>query len=872
MLKHAFLVPKTRSEVSVHTSLRVGNEEDADAHQKESCPDPGVSIDGKREGDCCYIGDVLEFSCNEDYELIGKDKIICLPGAKWSSPRPLCRPLGDYCEVPPIPHGVAERFKSEEGQKEGDYYVPEEEVQVKCEPGYRYNDSEKYIYCEEGNRWERDFKECIEAFCERPRPLKNGRIPEIESSNATLFPHNFDITYICDQGFRLKGDSWAYCASRRWSGTPQCEEVLCPDPGVPEYGTRIGDSFKVGAKVTFKCFMEFELIGSFERYCLPNGRWSGELARCNNPDNYCPNPGSPVNGYKNSSSYNLGDRIEFKCFDKHELIGSKVRECLPSTEWSGQETQCLGRHDFDNSLSVSEILKEAITEKEKEQKKELYEYRKALFSTFHNGSTPMAKRLSLSYTGRYIFYFAFDVSGSVRENNFRESVKFAKAIVKKIGISEHGARAGALTFSSSAKTEFMPLEYKKTDDVLRALDNLQYTGGGTAARSALSQIREELIPLTEKYLSKKGIKSVIFILTDGKSNMGGDPQEQAEMLKQAGVEIYCIGVTNSAEKASLYKIASLPEKEHVFILQDYATLSYLIEEITNGSIDYSKCGLGLENVGTQTHRGRIVGGLRASEPWPWMAAIYFRDPRLSNTLQCGGSIIDKEFILTAAHCLVTKEQMERKPKDIIIKLGLTDIKNQSSLQEFEVEKIHIHPLFPRITDILDYDIALLKLKRPIQFNALVRPICLPPRELPEKSTLYKAGENAIATGWGHSGVVHKFEDVEGVPEDQLKEIVLPIQSMDKCNETIKNNNLRQTVFTERMFCAGDGGGNKDTCKGDSGGPLMQSQMNEKEGHTYWTQIGVISWGIGCGLANTYGYYTHVQKLHDWVISIIQSAE
>ncbi|GFU28917.1 suppressor of tumorigenicity 14 [Trichonephila clavipes] len=145
-------------------------------------------------------------------------------------------------------------------------------------------------------------------------------------------------------------------------------------------------------------------------------------------------------------------------------------------------------------------------------------------------------------------------------------------------------------------------------------------------------------------------------------------------------------------------------------------------------------------------------------------------------------------------------------------------------------------------------------------------------ELPEKSTLYKAGENAIATGWGHSGVVHKFEDVEGVPEDQLKEILLPIQSMDKCNETIKNNNLRQNVFTERMFCAGDGGGGNDTCKGDSGGPLMQSQMNEKEGHKYWTQIGVISWGIGCGLANTYGYYTHVQKLHDWVMSIIQSAE
>lgn len=841
--------------------------------EKESCPDPGVSVDGTREGDCCFIGDVLEFSCNEDFELVGKDKIICLPGTIWSSPRPLCRPLSDYCKLPPpIPHGVAVLLQIDKMEKKNDYYLPGEEVQVKCEPGYRYSDPPEYIYCEEENMWEKDFKECIKSFCDRPRPLNNGTIPEIESTNATEFPYNFEITYICDQGFRLTGDSWTFCDSTGWYGiTPRCEEVFCPDPGFPEHGTRVGDSFTVGAKVSFKCFMEFQLIGSFERYCLPNGRWSGELARCNNPDNYCENPGIPINGMKNSSSYDMGDLVGFTCFKGYNLIGSEVRKCLPSREWSGQVTQCIGKYDFDNSLSVSETLTEAIAAKEKDQNKKLQEYREALFSTFHNGSTPMAKALSLSYTGRYIFYFAFDVSGSVRETNFRRSIQFAKAIVKRVGITKQGARAGALTFSSSSQIKFLPIQYETTQEVLEALDNLKYTGGGTAASSALAQIRLELIPLADEIFSKKGIKTVIFILTDGKANMGGDPQEQAELLKQAGVEIYCIGVTNSFHAASLYKIASLPIEEHVFILQDYATMSYLIEQITNGSIDYSKCGLGLENVAKPKHRGRIVGGLKASEHWPWMAAIYFRDQKLSNKLQCGGSIVHKKYILTAAHCLFSKEQIERKPKEVIVKLGLMDVKNHSSLQEFEIERIHIHPLYPR-TAILDYDMALLELKRPIQFNAMVRPICLPPRELPEKSTLYKSGENAIATGWGHSGVMQKFEDVEGIPEDHLKEIVLPIQPIDKCNETIKNNNLMQDVFTERMFCAGDGGGGNDTCKGDSGGPLMQSQMNEKEGNTYWTQIGIISWGIGCGLANTYGYYTHVQKLHDWVMSIFQSAK
>lgn len=59
--------------------------------EKESCPNPGVSPDGTRTGSCCFIGDVLQFTCNEDFELVGADTIECLSEGNWSSPRPLCR-------------------------------------------------------------------------------------------------------------------------------------------------------------------------------------------------------------------------------------------------------------------------------------------------------------------------------------------------------------------------------------------------------------------------------------------------------------------------------------------------------------------------------------------------------------------------------------------------------------------------------------------------------------------------------------------------------------------------------------------------------------------------------------------------------------
>ncbi|XP_015927281.1 complement factor B-like [Parasteatoda tepidariorum] len=842
--------------------------------EKESCPDPGVSADGERIANSFFVGSVLEYSCNDEFEIVGKDRIECLPGGRWSSPRPLCRPLSDYCELPPgIPHGVPK------GEKEGDYYRPYDEIEIICELGYSYKGVSQFIMCEEEGQWEEEFGECTEVYCDFPPPLENGKIPEIETINATTLPFNFEVTYICDKGYRLIGDSWRFCDARGWSGSePHCEVIHCPDPGVPKQGTRILDGLKIGDKVIFKCFTGYDLIGSFERYCMPNGQWSGELARCDNENNYCPDPGIPINGMKNSTNYDMGERICFSCQSGYTLLGTEVRECLPHRIWSGNEAKCVGPYDFDNTARVSDILMTAIAEKEEEQKRKTKEYRKVLYSSWHNGTVlPLGRVLDLNFPGRIILYFAFDVSGSVGQHNFQKSIEFAKAIVKRIGISEIGARAGALTFSSKAETQFLPLEYKTTEQVLDALDKVDYTGGGTSASSALALIREELIPLTQAVLSKRGQKSVIFILTDGKANMGGDPQQEAELLKRAGVEIYCIGITSTVLQDSLYKIASENEagskEEYVFILQNYATMDWLIQRITNGTIDYSQCGVGLEKLGKQTGRGRIVGGRRAPEPWPWMAALYFTEQGFQSELQCGGSIIHEKLILTAAHCLFTKKGERRKDKEIIIKLGLTNVTNETNVQEYEVKKFFIHPQY-RLGLIYDYDIALLQLKRPIEFNAFIRPICLPPAEPSPNSTLYKAGQYTVATGWGHSGVVEKMERVNTKSVQSLKEIILPIQSRERCLQSAVENLVDKIpadkVFTDRMFCVGDGNGGNDTCSGDSGGPLMQSQQNS-EGNIYWTQIGIVSWGIGCGLPNTYGYYTHVQNLNFWIANITSTS-
>ncbi|KFM61152.1 Complement C2, partial [Stegodyphus mimosarum] len=211
---------------------------------------------------------------------------------------------------------------------------------------------------------------------------------------------------------------------------------------------------------------------------MPNGQWNGEVARCDNKDNYCPDPGIPVNGMKNSSHYEMGSKIHFQCRPGYAFMGSDVIECLPNRTWSEKGMKCIGPYEFDNNDRVSEILKVKVEGIARQQIRELKECHLASHSIWlqrTHESTPSKLILDLNYPKRFILYFVFDTSHNIRERDFRRTVEFAKAIIKKVGVSEYGARIGALTFGSNAEIAFLPTNYKRTEDVLRALDEIKYT-------------------------------------------------------------------------------------------------------------------------------------------------------------------------------------------------------------------------------------------------------------------------------------------------------------------------------------------------------------------------------------------------------------
>ena len=146
-----------------------------------------------------------------------------------------------------------------------------------------------------------------------------------------------------------------------------------------------------------------------------------------------------------------------------------------------------------------------------------------------------------------------------------------------------------------------------------------------------------------------------------------------------------------------------------------------------------------------------------------------------------------------------------------------------------------------------HDIALLKLEKDVEFNAWIRPSCLP-YSLPDIGTDGKA----TASGWGR---VDFLED----PSKDLLKVTINLISHPVCNRSFMyESKFIRGVVDEWQICAGDVG--KDTCQGDSGGPLV---IFNNDYDCMYSVIGITSIGKSCGHSDP-GVYTRVHHYISWI--------
>ncbi|XP_023209481.1 serine proteinase stubble-like [Centruroides sculpturatus] len=249
-----------------------------------------------------------------------------------------------------------------------------------------------------------------------------------------------------------------------------------------------------------------------------------------------------------------------------------------------------------------------------------------------------------------------------------------------------------------------------------------------------------------------------------------------------------------------------------------------------------------------THRSKVVGGSDAAfGSWPWQVSI--RKVRgsygFASTHRCGGVILNRLWIATAAHCVE-----DLYPSRMRIRVGEHDF--GSTNEPFpEMEKNVggkvLHPGYNVFT--YEHDLALVRLTDPLVFRPHVFPICLP------STDDAFAGREAVITGWG------RLRE-GGILPSVLQEVRVPIISNQRCREMFRQAGKLEVV-PETFLCAGFAEGGRDSCQGDSGGPL---QIKDDDGK--WILAGIISWGVGCAQPNMPGVCVRITKYRDWITGII----
>jgi V8-like Glu-specific endopeptidase len=283
--------------------------------------------------------------------------------------------------------------------------------------------------------------------------------------------------------------------------------------------------------------------------------------------------------------------------------------------------------------------------------------------------------------------------------------------------------------------------------------------------------------------------------------------------------------TDSSNPTSIYK--------YLFTCQvtasGFAQPTTTVAPVPYVPSDPATCKCGQRNSGN-----RIVGGTNALlNEFPWRIGM---KNSLNGGVFCGGSIISPNYIMTAAHCTAGIA-----PGAIVyVTVGDHDISTtrETASQNVKVVEIKQHKSYN--SKNIDNDISLLRLETPLTFSDKIMPVCLPFNYI---NTSFE-GQMIMAGGWGTL-------TQGGQQPTILQKVEIPFMSTAECR------NYYGTSITDNMICTYKPG--QDTCQGDSGGSVEARTPN-----SFYTAIGVVSWGKGCAQENGPGVYAKVTNYLTWI--------
>uniref|UniRef100_A0A6G5A6T2 Putative trypsin-like serine protease n=1 Tax=Rhipicephalus microplus TaxID=6941 RepID=A0A6G5A6T2_RHIMP len=251
-------------------------------------------------------------------------------------------------------------------------------------------------------------------------------------------------------------------------------------------------------------------------------------------------------------------------------------------------------------------------------------------------------------------------------------------------------------------------------------------------------------------------------------------------------------------------------------------------------INSADCGTSEATLGRILHGKK---GDKAQIPWIVQLEIIYRwNETALLSILCGGSILSPSYILTAAHCV---HYLNTLPFLGRVFYNTTEVNKGPSVW---IEDMIHHPGF-QWTTILN-DIALVKVERPLDFDDHVRPICLPPK------MLHLDGQLAMVAGWG-------LTEENGTRSNCLMYALTRIMPFRQCHMGFILPGQKEVLNENNTMCTLTPG--KGSCQGDSGGPLTVRSRNGRS-----IQVGIVSYGRGCGRRYDPSMYTRVHCHVRWI--------
>ncbi|NP_001018368.1 complement factor D precursor [Danio rerio] len=223
----------------------------------------------------------------------------------------------------------------------------------------------------------------------------------------------------------------------------------------------------------------------------------------------------------------------------------------------------------------------------------------------------------------------------------------------------------------------------------------------------------------------------------------------------------------------------------------------------------------------------ITGGQEAkAHSRPYMASVQWNGKH-----ECGGFLISSQWVMSAAHCF-----QDGRTSGVKVVLGAHSLSGaEDTKQTFDAE-VYNHPDFS--ISNYDNDIALIKLDKPVTQSDAVKPVKFQRDETADP----KEAAVVETAGWG------SLNNMGGRP-DKLHELSIPVMERWRCGRA----DFYGEKFTSNMLCAADK--RKDTCDGDSGGPLLYRGI----------VVGITSnGGKKCGSSRKPGLYTIISHYASWI--------